>query len=450
MGALVAALAIAVAACGGAASPTPAANQSTEPSVVPSAAPAASATPAASLDTTPVMITVWDYYGKGTSPFAPEVLAAFQKEYPWITVNHEDVDWDSYLTKFNTAVSSGTGPDVATIDGTWYSTLASNGYLASLDEVSGGMLNGTPIADQYTPAAVDAMTFDGNLITMMFDFDVYALYYRADLFEKKGIAVPTNWDELLAASKAIAEDRNGDGKPDHFLYAVRPDDFKFSQFLFQGGGSLLTPDNTQAAFNSQAGVDALDVQKAFLDQGTGLYWSDAEADITPAIADERVAMFNDGLFYMGLMKSAAPKQSGKWKVAIAPYSNQPGSYLGGTGLSIPVTSQKQQAAWLLIQYMLRPEVQVNALYGIAGAPPATTAALASPDLNKPDEYFGGQSPFPVFLEAMNTATAFPKVGAWNDISTILSKACVAALLGKMTPQAALDDAAAKVNKVLSK
>jgi multiple sugar transport system substrate-binding protein len=450
MGALVAALAIVVGACGGAASPTPAATQSAQPGASPSAEAAGSPTPAASIDTTPVTITVWDYYGKGTSPFAPEVLAAFQKEYPWITVNHEDVDWDSFLTKFNTAVSSGTGPDVATIDGTWYSTLASNGYLAGLDQVSGGMLNGAPIADQYTPAAVDAMTFDGSLITMMFDFDVYALYYRADLFEKKGIAVPTNWDELLAASKAIAEDRNGDGKPDHFLYAVRPDDFKFSQFLFQGGGSLLNADLTQAAFNSQAGVDALTVQKAFLDQGTGLYWSDAEADITPAIADERVAMFNDGLFYMGLMKSAAPKQAGMWKVAIAPFSKQPGSYLGGTGLSIPVTSQKQQAAWQLIQYMLRPEVQVNALYGIAGAPPATLAALGSPDLNKPDAYFGGQAPFPVFLETMKTATAFPKVGAWNDISALLSKACVAALLGKSTPQAALDDAASKVNTLLTK
>ena len=64
------------------------------------------------------------------------------------------------------------------------------------------------------------MTYDGDYVTMMYDFDAYALYYRADLFEQKGIAVPTTWDELRAAAKKLAEDANGDGKLDKYLYAL--------------------------------------------------------------------------------------------------------------------------------------------------------------------------------------------------------------------------------------
>ena len=54
---------------------------------------AAAASPAPSIDTTPVTITVWDYYGEST-PVKP-ALAGFQKEYPWITVDYQAVDWDS-------------------------------------------------------------------------------------------------------------------------------------------------------------------------------------------------------------------------------------------------------------------------------------------------------------------------------------------------------------------
>ena len=120
-------------------------------------------------------------------------------------------------------------------------------------------------------------------------------------------------------------------------------------------------------------------------------------------------MFQDGPYYMGLLKSGVPEQSGKWAVATAPFAKQPGSYLGGTGLGIPVQAANKDAAWQLIQYLLRPENQIG-VFTYAGAAPATTAALESADLTKPDPYFGGEAPFRVFLESMATSRPFPYVG----------------------------------------
>ena len=389
----------------------------------------------------PVTITVWDYYGKAT-PFQDSVIKAFEQEYPWITVDYQAIGWTATHNKFTVAVSSGAAPDLATMDMTWIPTFASNGLFMNLTELSGGQLNGQPIEQQYTEGALNAMTFDGNYVTMLFDFDVYAMYYRADLFKQKGIEVPTTWDELKAAAMKVAEN----GK---YQFEIVPNDcFHWCQFLFQAGGSILNADNTEAAFNSPEGVSAMTFYKDLLDSGGGVLWGTEEGDSMAGIKDGRIAMFNDGPYWMGLLKDGAPEMSGKWAVAPAPYSNQPGSYLGGTGLAIPANAPHPDEAWLFAQYMLRPEQQVG-VFTYAGAAPATTAALQSPELTKPDPYFGGQAPFSVFLDAMSTATHFPYVAQWDAIDVDIGNMVESVMLGKESPQAALQAGSELVNGELA-
>jgi multiple sugar transport system substrate-binding protein len=408
-------------------------------------APVEEATPAESPK--PVTITVWDYYGEAT-PIKP-AIEGFEQQYPWITVKYEAIDWDTAHEKFTVVVSGGNPPDAATMDMTWIPTFASNGLFADLNGISGGEANDQPIEDHYTPGALEAMTFDENYVTMLFDFDAYALYYRADQFDKKGIAAPTTWDELLQAADQLAEDANGDGKKDKFLYMLSAGDcFHWCQFLFQAGGSILTEDGTAAAFNSEAGLRAFEMYKDLLDSGNSVYWTDAEGDPMEGVKSGRVGMFQDGPYWMGLLKDGAPELQGKWAVAPSPRADEPGSYLGGTGLSIPVNAEHPAEAWLFIEYMLRPENQLG-VFEHAGAAPATNEALQSPELTEPDPYFGGQAPFPIFQETMSTATHFPYVEQWDEIDTIISEMVDAVMLGKKEPQKALDDAAAEVNEALA-
>ncbi len=394
----------------------------------------------------PVTITLQDYYGASTP--IKSVIPDFEKAYPWITVKYEAVDWDTLHEKFTVQVSSGDSPDIATLDMTWIPTFASNGLLANLSELSGGQMNGKPITDQYTQGGIDAMTYNDNIVTMLFDFDVYALYYRTDIFKQKGVAVPKTWDEWKAAAAKIAEDTNGDGKCDKYCLEVDDETFHWSQFLYQNGGSILNSDDTQAAFNSEAGVQAVDFYKSFVDDGTGIIWGASQGDRQNGVKDGRIGMFTDGPYYMGIMKSGAPEMAGKWGVAEAPYSQQPGSYLGGTGLSIPVNAPHPQEAWDFISFMLRPE-NATKIFTIAGAAPGLTAALQSPKVNKPDPYFTDQNTLPVFLKAMSTATHFPYVAQWDSIQSTIDTGLEAAFLGKASPQDALDSAAQKVNDELS-
>jgi multiple sugar transport system substrate-binding protein len=191
--------------------------------------------------------------------------------------------------------------------------------------------------------------------------------------------------------------------------------------------------------------------KSFLDDGTGVYWGPDQGDSSgiAGIKDQRIAMFLNGPYMMGILKTSAPEEKGEWAVAPAPISTQPGSYLGGTGLCIPVNAKNTAAAWAFAQFLLTPAQQVG-VYRYAGAGPATTAALKSPLLTKPDPYFfGGQAPFAVFLDAMASATPYPYVQSWDDIDTAISDAVTSALLGKQSAADALNGAAARTDSLLA-
>ena len=151
-----------------------------------------------------VVLTVWDYYGDAT-PIKP-LVEQFEAENPGITVNVEALDWATMLEKINVVLTGGDAPDVVTIDMTWLPRMAALGAFEDLTPYAQGQINGTSLEDSFTAGALEAMTYQDTLPTILYDFDVYALYYRADLFDAKGLAAPTNWDELQQTAEALHED----------------------------------------------------------------------------------------------------------------------------------------------------------------------------------------------------------------------------------------------------
>jgi multiple sugar transport system substrate-binding protein len=387
-----------------------------------------------------VTITVWDYYGEAT-PLKP-LIEPFQAEHPNIKLNYEALDWDTTLEKLNVVLTGGEAPDVVTVDMTWIPKFASLGAFTDLKPLSGGMLNGVPWDQAYSAGALDAITFNNQIIAALYDFDVYALYYRSDLFEQKGIAVPGSWDELMTAAKALHEG-------DQYYYEFDADTFHGSQWIYENEGTLLSDDNKTVVFNSPEAVEAITFNDSLLINGVAINWTSDEGERIQGVKDGRIGMFSDGPYYMGIMKSAAPEMAGQWKVAIHPYSKTTGSYLGGTGLAIPAASHQQEAAWEFIQYAMTLENQIG-VYTYAGAAPALTAALSSPEVNVEDPYFGGQKAFSVFLQTMETAIHFPYVRQWQDIDDAFTNAMQQIALGELSVQDALDQAAVTAQEALDK
>ncbi len=390
----------------------------------------------------PVTITVWDYYtDPNATPIKPAV-DAFEKAYPDIKVNYEIMDWDTAQDKLNVVLTGGNPPDVTTVDMTWLPKFAALGAFTDLSTLmTDGKVNGKTLDQTYAAGALDAMKYKGQVVTMMYDFDVYALYYRSDLFEQKGIQVPKTWDDLMAAAKQLAEG-------DKYLYEFDADTFHGSQWIYENGGDLMSPDNKTVIFNSPEAVQGIEFNASLLKSGVAINWTEDQGERIQGVKDGRIAMFSDGPYYMGIMKSAAPEMSGQWRVALHPYGKQPGSYLGGTGLMIPAASTNKEAAWKFVEYAMRVENQIN-VDKLAGAAPALTAALDSPEVNVADPYFGGEQAFAVFLETMKTAHHFPYVRQWTDLDEAFTNAMQQIALDQKPVKDALDEAAQTATNALT-
>lgn len=410
-------------------------------------APAATTAPQAPVSPTQVSdsgkqvtLTVWDYYGEAT-PIKP-LIEPFEKANPNIKINYQALDWDTTLEKMNVVLTGGEAPDVSTVDMTWLPRFAALDAFTDLSKLMNGQLNGKPLSEVYTPGGQDAITYNGKIVAALYDFDTYALYYRSDLFEQKGLQVPKTWDELRDVAKKLTEG-------DKYKYEFDADTFHGSQWIYENGGTLLNNDNTKVVFNSPEAVDAITTYANLLKDGSAINWTTDQGERIQGVKDGRIAMFSDGPYYMGILKSGAPEMAGKWKVALHPFSKNPGSYLGGTGLVIPKNAKNRDAAWKFIQYAMLPENQVG-VFKHAGAAPATTAALSSAEVNAPDEYFGGEKAFSVFLDTMKTAHHFPYVRSWADIDTAFTNAMQTVALGQKSVKDALDEAAKTAQEALDK
>ena len=59
--------------------------------------------------------------------------------------------------------------------------------------------------DQSLKSAAASMTIDGKKWGVPYTYYQWGIYFRQDIFDKLGIAVPTNWEELIAASAKLKE-----------------------------------------------------------------------------------------------------------------------------------------------------------------------------------------------------------------------------------------------------
>ena len=72
-----------------------------------------------------------------------------------------------------------------------------NGIAADIGDVLGSS------KAKFSKAAIDAVTVAGKIKAVPFEQSPMGIYYRPDIFEKAGIAVPTNWDDLRSAAKEL-------------------------------------------------------------------------------------------------------------------------------------------------------------------------------------------------------------------------------------------------------
>lgn len=131
-----------------------------------------------------------------------------------------------------------------------------NGYLADVSDV---LADSEFQSDDFITAALDSYKKSGSTDNVYYGVPLVTerqvLYYRTDLLEQAGIAVPTNLEELAAAAAQLHDPDNGVvGFVGRGLANAAVT--QFSAYLYAFGGDFIDFSNNTAIINTPEAVEA--------------------------------------------------------------------------------------------------------------------------------------------------------------------------------------------------
>jgi multiple sugar transport system substrate-binding protein len=140
------------------------------------------------------------------------VIPNFQKQMAGqgrqVTVQYVGTGADDEDVKTQLALDlrTGGGPDVFTPDGPWVGEFAQAGFLKPLDEVVGGEVNDWDGWSQIPKPVAGIVEFEGKRYGIPVGTDGRVLYFNKKLFAKAGLPTswqPKSWDEVLQAGRQL-------------------------------------------------------------------------------------------------------------------------------------------------------------------------------------------------------------------------------------------------------
>ena len=368
--AVLAAIAVAAAACGGSTSPSPTAAASAAPGT--STEPAASADPVAA---EPVTID-FPYLWSGPEGEALEgVIAAFNASQSGIVVKGaSSPDFQKQVTD----MAAPDGFDISDNFGSTVGSWASTGVLEPLDAYIAA--DSYDLSD-FVPAALQDNQFEGKTYALPIAVHTQLLMYNKKLFAEAGLEPPTTISEL---QDAIIKLTKVDGSGDVTQLGMRAPDYVNLAYVFGGdwfdAAGTATPDNASNLAALHFWVDNV-VKKYGTDKlqkfesGYGEYASAQNPFYTG-----KVAMVLDGEWQPTFINQYAPDL--EWGVVPAPHPDDQPDLAGASQLTssmffIPRNASHKQEAWIFLKYLVSPEAMAVFSRALANLP-ARTSLLGDP------------------------------------------------------------------------
>jgi multiple sugar transport system substrate-binding protein len=431
-------LMLALVACGGGGTETPAESETTgegaveEPAAEEPATEAESGEEVAESSCGPVELQYWNPFTGPDGPFMGELVDAFNASQDNITVVM--TTQSEYYTQLGTAAASNTLPDVAIVHADQVATQAFRNVLRPIDDVVAEA--GIDGADFPTDVWNAGQVGDSRY-SIPLDIHPMTMFYNADLLSAAGFdAAPTTGEEFAEIAGALS-----DGTNNGFMvtsgFPIRQ---IFEMLLYQYGGTSFNEDGTEAAWNGEAGVQAMNwLLQAQSD------WSQPNLEVDAELNSFKggtVGMVWNGIWQTTNVTGEGVEFDGR-ATAVPQIGTQMAVWGGSHQLTLPTQAEpdpcKDAAAGEFIRYLLENSVT----WAQAGQLPASASVRAS------DEFMAIE-PQASIAAAADAVFFPPSVPGITDAYAPLDEAVSALMAGTATDvQAALDDAANRANQILT-
>jgi ABC-type glycerol-3-phosphate transport system substrate-binding protein len=271
------------------------------------------------------------------------------------------------------------------------------------------------------------ITVDGNIMAIAMMVNNQHLMYREDILNDLGIAVPTTYDEVLAAAAKIRDA----GVVDYPLGGTFKTGWNLGEEfvnMYLGEGGTFVDANNMPTINNEKGIASLEMMKALTEFMDPEYLVSDSTYVQQQFQQGKIAMANLWASRAGAMNDEAESQVvGKVKMAAAPMgSAAPASSIWWDGIVIAtnITDEEADAAFrVAMEGMDSETVKAHndaAVWLIEGYEPGELAAGAA-------------------ATAMNGARPYPASGPMGIMHTALGNGIADYLNGNKDAATALAD-----------
>lgn len=332
--------------------------------------------------------------------------------------------------------------DLVYMDIVWTPKFAAAGWLDPLDDrVSEEELS------EFLEGDVEGGRFNGELYRMPFRSDAGMLYYRTDLLEENGFDPPETTEELLEISRSLQEQGAVEwgyvwqGRQYEGLAAV------FVEILEGHGGFWVNPETEEVGLDDPEAIAALEFLTQTIDDGI------SPRGVTTYQEEEARRFFQNGrTVFMRNWPYVWPlaNEDGsavQGKIAIQPMVHaagfSPGACQGGWGLALAKDSSHKEEAWRVIEFITSESAQKEFVLD-TGYVPSRRSLFNDPEIV--EKY----SHYPELLEVQEQSVLRPPIAQYAQASDILQRNISSALTGRLSPQQAMERAAAETRRLLGR
>ena len=341
--------------------------------------------------------------------------------------------------------------DILNLNEQWYMQFYADGLVTPMSEIDPNFELDPQIIEYEWATRWDPelgySTSDGEIYGLPINGNIMLLFYRKDLFEENGIAVPQTWDEVKAAAQILNDPPNMYG----YIIRTNPPNWEFQGVLAGYGGRLITLDEStgewEVTINNEAGQKAI---ATWLELGR-TYGPPNYADIGQP--DMAGLMMAGNAAQFVLVGAAAPgfdnpEQSlviGKVGATVLPgemeggHATMSGIWVMGIPHNLP--DERKQAALTFLNWALTKDAQM--LYALSGAIPVRQDVY---------EELSDHPELGWWMSAMADSTPYiyaqPRLAETPQIIEVVNRRLQQAVIDEITPEEALNEAAREIYKIL--
>jgi ABC-type sugar transport system permease subunit/ABC-type glycerol-3-phosphate transport system substrate-binding protein len=387
-------------------------------------------------------------------------------------------------TRFLVSVAGGVPPDVIYFDRYAVAEWAARGAFMPLDpyierDIAAG--RETPRLEQFYKSCLDEAVYNGQAYAIPNSVDDRALFYNKDLFKRAGLVdengeaqPPRDWDELKAYAVKLSE-RDNEGKLKTVGFIPQFGNVFLYIYGWMNGARYLSDDGTQNLINTPEVVEALEYMVSVYDTLGGFeevnaFQSGFQSNELDPFIQGKVAMEIHGAWRMPILANygrdldfgVAPPPLPKKELAKGRVT---ATMNGGWSYAIPSSSRNKEAAWDFIRFMTSErafDLWIESEREIAEAQGHLYIPRQLPIIELNEKYYNKyiennpmmpenfKAGSRILMDLLPDAYYRPvtPVGQvmWNE----LLSATETALYHSLSPQQALDQSAANVQRELDR